>query len=360
LYYSNARLFCHEKKTYTVNPVTDQAAQPVPTLFGQFARRFIPLRDCTEKYERDRFNLNDTVNPMEKMFSESARPPILLIHGGAGSLETDPELREKRRAYVTDLVEWAWPEICRGQSAVDAVTEIVKRLEKSALFNAGYGSALQSDGLARLSASLMDGERLKFSGVMLATHMIHPIELARALQSRTESVLGPLGAQLLARELGMAPQNPVPPERARRWAEYLEQQTGTSSGTGTVGAVVLDKLGRLAAATSTGGGRFNFPERVSDSATVAGNYASGHAAVSCTGVGEQIVDDGVAVRLETRVRDGRSIVEASELTYREAVNRNREYGWIAVDRNAAWSMCRTTEAMLCAAMSGDRQGPVLG
>jgi L-asparaginase len=297
---------------------------------------------------------------MEKLASKIARPPVLLIHGGAGSLESDPELKEKRSAVIGDLAASAWTEIRRGQSAVDAVTEVVKRLEASALFNAGYGSALQSDGLARLSASLMDGERLKFSGVMLATHMIHPIELARILQGRTESVLGPLGAQLLARELGMAPQNPVPPERARRWADYLDQQTGVSSGAGTVGAVVLDHLGRLAAATSTGGGRFNFPERISDSATVAGNYASGYAAISCTGIGEQIVDDGVAVRLETRVRDGRSIVDASEATYREAVDRNREYGWIAVDRNGAWSMCWTTEAMLCAAMSADRPSPVLG
>lgn len=297
---------------------------------------------------------------MEKRFAEIARPPVLLIHGGAGSPESDPRLSEKRWTFIGDLAASAWAEICRGQSAVDAVTETVKRLEESALFNAGYGSALQSDGLARLSASLIDGERLKFSGVMLATHLVHPIKLARALQNRAESVLGPLGAQLLARELGMPPQNPVPPERARRWAEYLERQTGPSVGAGTVGAVVLDQRGRLAAATSTGGGRFNFPERISDSATVAGNYASGYAAVSCTGIGEQIVDDGVAVRLETRVRDGRNIVQASEATYREAVERKREYGWIAVDHSGAWSMCWTTETMLCAAMSADRPSAVLG
>ncbi|MGX2039822.1 isoaspartyl peptidase/L-asparaginase [Methylocaldum sp. MU1018] len=297
---------------------------------------------------------------MEKLFSKIARAPVLLIHGGAGPLETDPGSSEKRRAFIRDLAASAWAEIDRGQSAVDAAAAVVKRLEASALFNAGSGSALQSDGLARLSASLMDGERLKFSGVMLATHMIHPIELARALQDRSESVLGPLGAQLLARELGMAPQNPAAPERVRRWLAHLERQAAPPSGSGTVGAVVLDKQGRLAAATSTGGGRFNGPERISDSATVAGNYASGHAAVSCTGIGEHIVDDGVAVRLETRVRDGRSIVEASESIYREAVERNREYGWIAVDRDAAWCMCWTSETMLCAAISADCRSPILG
>jgi L-asparaginase len=206
----------------------------------------------------------------------------------------------------------------------------------------------------------MDGERQKFSGVLLATHLLHPSRLALALQDRAESVLGPLGAQLLARELGIPPQNPAAPERARRWAEQLAQHAESTGGPGTVGAVVLDSEGRLAAATSTGGGRFNAPERISDSATVAGNYASAYAAISCTGIGEQIVDDGLAVRLETRVRDGLSIVQASERTYQEAIARKREYGWIAVDRRGAWAMCRTTEAMACAAMSANRPAPILG
>jgi L-asparaginase len=297
---------------------------------------------------------------MQKLFSEIARPPVMLIHGGAGPMDADPELWERRRTFLRRLAESVWPEVSAGQPAVDAAAAIVERLEAAPAFNAGYGAVLQSDGLARLSASLMDGDRQKFSGVMLATHLLHPIRLALALQDRTESVLGPLGAQLLARELGIPPETPASPERARRWAEALERRARPSGGFGTVGAVVLDAAGRLAAATSTGGGGCNFPERISDSATVAGNYASAWAAISCTGIGEQIVDDGLAVRLETRVRDGLSMVEASDRTYREAVDGQRQYGWIAVDRKGAWAMCRTTEAMLCAAMSANRQAPILG
>jgi len=84
---------------------------------------------------------------------------------------------------------------------------------------------------------------------------------------------------------------------------------------GTVGAVALDQHGYLAAATSTGGIVGNIPERISDSVTVAGNYASKFAPISCTGVGEQIVNDGAAVKIETRVRDGRSIVDASNVLF---------------------------------------------
>jgi L-asparaginase len=295
---------------------------------------------------------------MNTLLSETARPPLLLIHGGAGPLEADPETRRRRREFIRALAESAWPAIAAGQSAVAAAADVVERLETSPLFNAGYGGVLQSDGLARLSASLMDGERLKFSGVLLASHIDHPIRLAPALQDRAESVLGPLGAQLLARELGIPPGNPATPERARQWAKQLDLRDSPADGHGTVGAVVLDAQGRMAAATSTGGGRCNYPERVSDSATVAGNYASAHAAVSCAGIGEQIVDDGLAVRIECRVRDGLSVARASELAYREAVSRQREYGWIAVG-HGAWAMCRTTAAMACAAMSYDRAAPLL-
>lgn len=297
---------------------------------------------------------------MSTLFSEIARPPVMLIHGGAGFQEPDPALREKRAVFLKNLAESAWEEIAAGQAAIEAATAIVEKLEASPLFNAGYGATLQSDGLARLSASLMDGERQKFSGVMLATHLRHPSRLAFVLQGKAESVVGSLGAQLLARELGLPPENPAAPERARRWAEQLARGAQPAGGSGTVGAVVLDTEGRLAAATSTGGGRCNGPERISDSATVAGNYASAYAAISCTGIGEQIVDDGLAVRLETRVRDGLSIVKASEQTYREALARKREYGWIALDRRGAWAMCRTTEAMVCAAMSANRPAPILG
>jgi L-asparaginase len=294
---------------------------------------------------------------MTTLFSEISKPPVLLVHGGAGPLEPDAELRRRRSEFLLELAESAFPEILQGQPAVAAAAGVVERLEASPLFNAGLGSALQSDGLARLSAALMDGERQKFSGVLLATHLLHPIRLALALQEREESVLGPLGAQLLARELGIPPANPATPERVAQWAALLRRAV-PPEGSGTVGAVVLDAEGRLAAATSTGGGRGNGPERVSDSATVAGTYASLFAAVGCTGIGEEIVDDGLAVRLETRVRDGLSMVKASELAYREALARRRRYGWIGVDRRGAWALCRTTESMAAVAMSANRPTPI--
>lgn len=286
---------------------------------------------------------------MRSRHGEKNGPPVLLVHGGAGDHKEDGELLRRRREAINRVLEEIWPRLVAGETAVCAAVRAVELLEAFPLFNAGLGAALQSDGQARLSASVMDGSRQKFSAVALVTHLHHPSRLALALQEREQTMLGPLGAQLLARELGIPPQNPVTPEQGRKWLEFLAEGEKGGRG-GTVGAVVLDREGRLAAVTSTGGGRANVPERMSDSATPAGNYASAFAAISCTGIGEEIVDDGVAVRLETRMRDGASLREASEQLLREAVSRERRYGWIALDSRGSWFCSATTEVMPCGVM----------
>ena len=250
-------------------------------------------------------------------YSSKAEPPILLIQGGAGSKGSTEKLLTCRQTIISEVIAQVWPLLLDGASAIETVSLAVELLEACPHFNAGLGATLQSDGMVRLSASLMDGKKENFSGVVLATHIIHPSKLAYVLQQKENTVVGPLGAQLLARELGIPPENPITTEQASRWISYHQEKTPDQHG--TVGAVALDQKGHLASATSTGGSGTNTPERISDSATVAGNYASNFAAISCTGIGEQIVNDGVSVRIETRVRDGKSIIAASGLGYQEVI-----------------------------------------
>ena len=80
-------------------------------------------------------------------------------------------------------------------------------------------------------------------------------------------------------------------------------------------------------------------------------YASKFAAVSATGIGEEIVDDGLGVRLESRVRDGLSLEQASAKCFDEATARQRDYGWIALTARGAWNASWTTEAMTFAGAS---------
>jgi L-asparaginase len=149
-------------------------------------------------------------------------------------------------------------------------------------------------------------------------------------------VLTSPGAELLARELGLPVADLVTPARRKRWYDR---------GCDTVGCLVRTASGQLYAGTSTGGRGYETPGRVSDSATVAGTYCTGFAAVSATGVGEEIVDDAVAARLETRRRDGLSLADAAHRCFEEAKAKSRAYGWIAADAQGFWSAVHTTPAM---------------
>jgi L-asparaginase len=70
---------------------------------------------------------------------------------------------------------------------------------------------------------------------------------------------------------------------------------------------------------------------VSDSATVAGTYASAIAGVSCTGVGEQIVNQGVAIKVVTLMQTGLSLRVAVDRVIEEGRKHAYRFGLISID-----------------------------
>jgi L-asparaginase len=148
-----------------------------------------------------------------------------------------------------------------------------------------------------------------------------------------DRVLGGEGANGYAEKNGFEAFSTEIPERR---AEYESKRA--SLRTGTVGCVALDSNKKLAAATSTGGKGFEIPGRISDSATVAGNYANADCAVSCTGVGEDIVSGAVASKIVTRVSDGFSIEKAFNKTFDELKEFDGFAGAIGLDKegNVFW------------------------
>ena len=71
---------------------------------------------------------------------------------------------------------------------------------------------------------------------------------------------------------------------------------------GTVGAVVLDQYGDLAAATSTGGVKSKTPGRVGDTPLIgAGTWADERCAISCTGLGEYFIRAAAAADVPARI-----------------------------------------------------------
>lgn len=237
----------------------------------------------------------------------------LIIHGGFFSESgTNHEVKKAKQEALKEIVEQGYKHLAK-HTALETVVYVVRLLEDCDLFNAGTGSQIQSDGKIRMSASLMDGKSLRFSGVINIEDVKNPICIARKLLEQEDKVLSGKGAQNYARENGFKYYNPEIPQR--RW-EY-EKKLSDSIRLGTVGCVALDMNGDLAAATSTGGKGFEIPGRVSDSATAAGNYCNEFAGISCTGVGEDIVSGAVATKIVTRVTDGMFLSAATEKTLNE-------------------------------------------
>ena len=215
----------------------------------------------------------------------------------------------------------------KNHSAEETVVYAVSLLEDDSLFNAGIGSQIQSDGKIRMSASLMNGETQKFSGVINIENVKNPIEVAQVLMKEDDRVLGGNGAKKYATEYGFQDFSTEIPQRRKEYEEKLK-----NGGKGTVGCVAIDVHGKLAAATSTGGKGFELVGRISDSATVAGNYANQHCAVSCTGVGEDIVSNATAAKIVTRVSDGMTIEHAFDRTFLELKEIDGFAGAIGIDK----------------------------
>jgi len=282
---------------------------------------------------------------MQFIFLANQRP-CLILHGGAGPMDPSSEGMMKASKALRKAAE---DSLKSGARDMALVVRSLEHLEDNALFNAGYGAALQADGKPRLTAAVMDGKRQTFSGVISISDVRHPSRLAWALQDNSTRVLTGPGHDLLARRLMQPVENLITEKRFSAWQKKLRDDFFSSD---TVGALVCDNS-RLYAGTSTGGRGFEDPGRVSDSATVAGNYASRFAAISATGIGEEIVDDAVAARLETRVRDGMSLEAAARKCYEEAIAAKRCYGWIACDTQGNISIAYTSDAMSYLAIAFD-------
>jgi L-asparaginase len=292
--------------------------------------------------------------------------PKVIIHGGAGSALQDEGGLVAIREDLHRIVEQIYQRARSGARAVECVVYGCQLLEDVPRFNAGYGSVLQSDGQVRMSASLMDGATQRFSGVINVSRVQHPIDLAAFLQASEDRVLSDLGAAELARELAIPPFDPITELRLQEW---LKERAGsfqramarvvaeplpadTKARRGTIGVVVLDSEGQLAVGTSTGGKGLERPGRVSDSATPAGNYANALAAVSCTGIGEDIIDECLATRIVVRVTDGLGIEAAFAKSFAEATTNQRDFGAIGLTHRGEIAWGKTSDVLLAAYHTG--------
>jgi len=117
---------------------------------------------------------------------------------------------------------------------------------------------------------------------------------------------------------------------------------------GTVGCVVLDKAGNLAAGTSTGGVTNKKYGRVGDSPIIsAGTYAdNATCGVSCTGVGEHFIRNAVSYDMSARMKyKGQGVEEAAKAIMTEVLKPNIG-GLIAIDKDGNVTAQYNTTGMI--------------
>lgn len=277
--------------------------------------------------------------------------PVIVIHGGAGALARNVMTSEREQLYrqgLTQIIANGQRLLSEGKSAVDVVTEAVLLLEENPLFNAGYGSVFTHDQTHELDACIMDGQTLAAGSVCSVSHIRNPVCAARAVMEKSPHVMmSGKGAELFAQKQGLTMVEPDFFSTETRFQQLIRirgdacmsmkavldhdgqrmscakpaavstsDPLDSDTKYGTVGAVVLDANGHLAAATSTGGMTNKMVGRVGDSPIIgAGCYANNQtAALSSTGTGEAFMQTVAAY-------DVSALMEYAGLSLNDAMNR---------------------------------------
>lgn len=246
-----------------------------------------------------------------KLMNNSNKKIALAIHGGAGNIKKRNLTPEQESAYlevIDNALTTGYKALQEGKSAVDVVEIVIRLLEDSPLYNAGKGSVFSNEGKNEMDAAIMDGKTLHCGAVTNLTHVKNPISLAKAIMLDTQFVfLNGSGAEKFAKLKGIELVDTSYFFDQKRWNEMLKLRDTTKtildndrgqveekdsiSKYGTVGCVILDMHGNLAAGTSTGGITNKRYNRIGDSPVIgSGTYANNKTcAISCTGHGEDFI-----------------------------------------------------------------------
>ena len=281
----------------------------------------------------------------------------IVVHGGAGVMSgLSEETRSQINAKIKESVSEAFLILENGGSSIDAVEKAVTILEDSPLFNAGRGSVYSSDEVQEMDASIMDGKKRLAGAVASVSIVKNPIKLARKVAEETDHVLlvGD-GAEAFAKNAGIEIvdssyfYHEERLQRVRNLKKNVSKFYKKSDKIGTVGAVALDKMGNISAATSTGGMTNKLPGRVGDSPIIgSGTWAqNGVCGVSSTGHGEYFIKYQVAREVCTRMEYlNQSLSKSSSSIINELADIGGSGGLIAIDSKGNISTPFNTKGMI--------------
>ena len=318
----------------------------------------------------------------------NAKEFALAIHGGAGAMPKGSYTAEQEAAFNAKLKEAAqlgYDMLARGDSAMDVVEAVITILEDSPLFNAGQGSVFTNNGKIKMDACVMSGRNLDAGSVNNVQHIKNPIKAARMVMDSSKYIMfSSAGAERFAEIHGLELVDVsyfYTQHQYTRWkgmkdsteSKYIKyvdsvmalQKTpvvlnNIEEKYGTVGCVVKDKYGNLAAGTSTGGLMNKKYNRIGDSPVVgAGTYADNRTcAISCTGTGEDFIKT-VAAKTVADMMEFKGLTvdqAANEMIHVRFKEITGDGGMIAIDKQGNISFQYNTDGMFRAKV--DNEGKI--
>lgn len=223
----------------------------------------------------------------------------IVIHGGCDGFDFNNPMDvvnyKEKQAQTPRIINAAWDLLVAGKSALDVAEFAINELERTPCYSAGIGAALDWQGQVCLDASIMRGDTLEAGAVAKLKQIPNAVSVARKVMETTGQVfLVDEGANTFADlcDFKRLPNAALVTElqtwRLKNMATPFFKELPNK---GTVGAVVRDAKGLIAAGTSTGGLRGNRYGRVGDTPIIgAGCYADNAlGGASTTGYGEQIL-----------------------------------------------------------------------
>ncbi len=272
---------------------------------------------------------------------------VIVIHGGAGTISKSlpDSIKDQYLKSLNDALNLGKNLLAKGEKGIDVVEKVINYLEDDPKFNAGKGAVYTSEGTHEMDASIMDGSDLSSGAVACVTGIKNPISLARLVIDKTPHVLlVGNGAEKFAKKMNVQFEPEEYFNTEKRFEQLKEIQKEKK---GTVGCVVLDKYGNLAAGTSTGGMTNKMPGRVGDSPIInAGTYANNKTcAVSCTGTGELFIKNTVAFNVSALMEYKNFSLKnaADEMIHKRL--KPSDGGLIAVDRDGNYVMSFNSSGM---------------
>jgi len=276
-----------------------------------------------------------------KIWVENIDKPLIMLHSGAGRVLSGytREKRMQRQQLLADFTQESYKILLAENSRKAVLHALIQMENQPDFFNAGIGSKLQMDGKVRVSAAMMDGSKQKISAVYNAEELKNPSIIADFLLEKRDRNVDGTGSDILRIKLGIGRTNLVTEKQLKLWQKKIEGKTGT------VGAVAIDKNGNLFAGTSTGGKGFEFPGRVSDTPTPAGNFATPNIAISATGKGEQILDINLCGAIAYKFSTGETLFNAIHESLMLLPPEKTEIGIIAITNTGDVGFAFTSEGM---------------